>query len=147
MDRTERLPARPEVAAWTPGVVYGLALLASGWILGPLRVLLVEPVVGPFGAVFVEAPLMIAITVLITRWLDRHNWIGRRRREQAAMGLIGASLVLVGEGGGALLMTGDRGGLNIFITPEGLIGLLLVGIAALTPLILLSWPTSPPRLR
>ena len=77
--------------------------------------------------------------------LHTRNWIGGRRRDRAAMGLIGACLVLVGEGAASLLMADSREALNTFVTPAGLVGLALVGLAALTPLLLLAWPSS--RLR
>lgn len=123
-----------------PGIAYGMALLASGWILGPLRALLVTPLVGPFAAAFVEAPLLIAVMILTVRWMDRRHWIGGRRRDRAAMGLIGACLVLVGEGAASLLMVEGRDGFNSYVSPAGLAGLALLGVAALMPLILLAWP-------
>ena len=135
----------PTPAPWMLGIAYGMALLASGWILGPLRALLVTPLIGPFTAVFLEAPLLIAVMILTVRWMDRRNWIGGRRRDRAAMGLIGACLVLVGEGAASLLIADSREGLNTFVTPAGLVGLALLGVAALTPLLLLAWPA--PRLR
>lgn len=135
----------PTPAPWMLGIAYGMALLASGWILGPLRALLVTPLIGPFAAVFLEAPLLIAVMILTVRWMDRRNWIGGRRRDRAAMGLIGACLVLVGEGAASLLMADGREGLNTFVTPAGLAGLALLAVAALTPLLLLAWPA--PRLR
>ncbi len=147
MSDTGRLPETAVVAAWTPGVVYGLALLASGWILGPLRVLLVAPLVGSFAAVFIEALLMIAVMVLTVRWMARHHWIGSRRGDRMTVGLMGAGIVLVGEGAGGRLMTGGWESLNTFTTPAGLIGLLLVSVAALTPVSLLSWPRSRLGLR
>lgn len=143
------LPLAPALAStpapWAPGIAYGMALLASGWILGPLRALFVTPWIGPFAAVFLEAPLLIAVMILTVHWVDRRNWIGGRRRDRAAMGLIGACLVLVGEGAASLLMADSREALNTFVTPAGLVGLALVGLAALTPLLLLAWPSS--RLR
>lgn len=145
MARVEFLPHAPIPAPWMAGVAYGMALLASGWILGPLRVLLVTPWIGALAAVFLEAPLMIAVMTLTVRWMDQMNWIGTRRRDRAAMGVIGACLVLVGEGAGSLLMPDSRETLNTFVTPAGLVGLLLVGVATLTPLFLLAWPA--PRLR
>ena len=63
------------------------------------------------------------------------------------MGLIGACLVLVGEGAGSLLMTDSLEALNTFVSPAGLVGLLLVGVAALAPLFLLVWPELRARLR
>ena len=145
MARVEFLPHAPIPAPWMAGVAYGMALLASGWILGPLRVLLVTPWIGALAAVFLEAPLMIAVMILTVRWMDQMNWIGTRRRDRAAMGVIGACLVLVGEGAGSLLMPDSRETLNTFVTPAGLVGLLLVGVATLTPLSLLALPA--PRLR
>ncbi len=135
------VPARAVVPTpWIAGIAYGVALLACGWILGPLRVLLAAPRMGPFAAVFLEAPLLIAVMILAVRWMDRRNWIGGRRRDRAAMGLIGACLVLVGEGAASFLMVGSRAALNSFVTPTGLAGLALLGVAALAPLILLAWP-------
>ena len=147
MSRTGRLTKTTAAAAGAPGVIYGLALLASGWILGPLRMLLVAPLVGAFAAVFFEAPLMIAVMVLTVRWLARHHWIGNRWGDRVTVGLMGASIVLVGEVAGGRLMTGGWESLNTFTTPAGLIGLLLVSVAALTPVSLLSWPRSRLGLR
>lgn len=120
------------------GVVYGLALLAAGWILGPLRVMVVAPLIGPVAAVGLEAPLLTAVMVLTLRWMERLNLLGRRPAGRAVVGLTGAGVVLAGEVAGAFLAPDHREALSRFVTPSGLFGLVLVAVAALIPLVLLA---------
>ncbi|WP_310540403.1 hypothetical protein [Phenylobacterium sp.] len=81
---------RPSWPTWTLGVLYGLTLLACGWILGPLRVMVVAPLIGPLAAVGLEAPLLTAVMVLTIAWMERLNLIDRRPVRRAAIGLTGA---------------------------------------------------------
>jgi hypothetical protein len=143
----EPSPPRPSWPSWTLGVLYGLALLAGGWILGPLRVIVVAPLIGPLAAVGLEAPLLTAVMVLTVRWMERLNLIGHRPVGRAAIGLTGACVVLMGEVAGALLAPDHREALSRFFTPVGLLGLALVGVAAVIPLVLLAWPSPGRRLR
>ena len=138
---------RPSWPSWTLGILYGLVLLAGGWILGPLRVMVVAPLIGPLAAVGFEAPLLTAVMALTVRWMERLNLIGRRPVRRAAMGLTGACVVLMGEVVGALLAPDRREALSRFFAPAGLLGLALVGVVAVIPLVLLAWPSPDRRLR
>lgn len=130
-----------------PGLLYGLALLAGGWILGPLRVMVVAPVIGPLAAVGLEAPLLTAVMVLTVRWMERLNLIVHHPSRRWVIGLTGAGVVLVGEVAGTLLAPDHREALSRFFTPVGLFGLALVGVAAVVPRLLLAWPSPARRLR
>lgn len=109
--------------------------------------MVVAPLIGPLAAVGLEAPLLTAVMVLTIRWMERRNLIGRRPVRRAAIGLTGACVVLAGEVAGALLAPDHREVLSRFFTPSGLLGLALVGVAAVIPLVLLAWPSQGQRLR
>ncbi|MES2722167.1 MAG: hypothetical protein V4656_03340 [Pseudomonadota bacterium] len=143
----EPAPPRPSWPGWALGVLYGLALLAGGWILGPLRVMVVAPLIGPLAAVGVEGPILTTVMILTVRWMERLGLIGREPVRRATIGLTGAGVVLVGEVAGALLAADHREALSRFFTPVGLFGLALVGVAAVIPLVLLAGPSPARRLR
>ena len=109
--------------------------------------MVVAPRIGPLAAVGLEALLLTAVMVLTVAGMERRNLIGRRPLRRAAIGLIGAGVVLAGEVAGALLASDQREALSRFFTPAGLLGLALVGVAAVVPVVLLAWPSPPRRLR
>ena len=51
--------------------VYFVAPFAGGALLGPIRVMVLEPRLGPTLAVLCEAPLMLATSYLIAGWVLR----------------------------------------------------------------------------
>lgn len=68
------------------GIVFG-----CGFLLGPLRVLVLEPRIGTRAAELVEAPVMLAVIVLAARW------VGRRWRDRiGASGLLGVGSMAAG---------------------------------------------------
>ena len=105
------------------------------------------PLIGPLAAVGLEAPLLTAVMVLTIAWMERLNLIDRRPVRRAVIGLTGACVVLAGEVAGALLAPDHREALGRFFTPAGLLGLGLVGVAAVAPLVLLALPSRARRLR
>lgn len=74
------------------GVVFG-----TGFLLGPIRVLWLEPRVGPIMATACEAPLLLIAMLVAARWVPRVLEIRRDPK----------TLVLVGMGALALLQIAD----------------------------------------
>ncbi len=81
------------------GVLYFGLVFVLGFILGTLRVLVLEPRLGSTGAVFLELPVMLAASWLLCGWL-----IGLLRVSPA----IGARLTMGGTAF-ALLMLAELG--------------------------------------
>jgi hypothetical protein len=115
---------------------YGLSMLAAGWVLGPARVLLVAPRLGPTLAVLVEAPIMLVCAALIAAGLLQHGWVRPTRRDRLTFGVLGATIALIGEFATAAALWGPLAALAPMSTLPGGIGLLLVAITAILPLAL-----------
>jgi hypothetical protein len=68
--------------------LYFLAVYAAGFLFGTVRVLLLEPRMGPFSAVLCEAPFLLLVMIAAARWAPR----------AAGMPLKGSPLVIAGFG-------------------------------------------------
>ena len=44
-------------------------MFGAGFLLGPIRVLLLEPHIGALWAVAIEVPLLLVVMVLAARWM------------------------------------------------------------------------------
>src|SRR5262245_18281246 len=53
------------------GALYFALAFAAGWVLGPIRELLVIPRVGRTAGYLFEAPLMLIVMVVAARWVVR----------------------------------------------------------------------------
>lgn len=116
-------------------VLYFAIVFGVGFLLGPIRVLLLEPRLGPVASVLIEAPVLIAAIVLAARWAPRAagvpartphlllTGIGALVLQQAADFAVG--LFLRGMGTAQLLAQ--------FATTEGRIYLILLGLFATMP--------------
>lgn len=67
--------------------LYFLAVFGAGFLLGPVRVLLVEPRLGAFAAVLCEAPFLLAVIVVASRWAPRAVGLQPARRAMVLVGL------------------------------------------------------------
>ena len=124
--------------------LYFAIVFSTGFALGPIRVLWLEPRIGPLAAAFCEAPLLLAAMVLSARWAPR------------AVGLPSAlkSLALVGLGALALQQAADLAvglglrGLGLhdqlaqFATPQGSVYAALLVLFAAMP-VLANFQSSP----
>lgn len=111
--------------------VYAGLAFAAGFALGVARVLVLEPRLGPLGAVIVEGPPMLAISWLAARWIVG-RWMSRARRERRLlMGVVGLGLLLLAELAiSPLVNAGAPAGwlsafFDKFLTPAGLVGAFL----------------------
>ena len=80
-------------AAAAPGALYFAACFAAGAVLGPLRVLALEPRLGMAAAVALEAPVMLVVAALAARAVLR-RWPGA---SPLAVGAVGLLLLLAAE--------------------------------------------------
>jgi hypothetical protein len=116
------------------GLVYGAALFACGFLLAPLRILVLEPRIGALAAVLVEAvPLLLAMA-LLAPWAARRQRVAPGRRARAAMGAVGVAVLLACESALALARGGLAAWIAGFATPAGLAGLALLAAVAVMPL-------------
>jgi hypothetical protein len=79
------------------GALYFLLVFGAGFALGTLRVLLVVPRLGARTAELIEAPVMLAVTVLAARWTVRRLAVPPARVPRLAMGGIALGLLLAAE--------------------------------------------------
>jgi hypothetical protein len=126
--------------------LYFAIVFGAGFILGPIRVLVLEPRLGEPWATACEAPFLLAAMVIAARWVPRVTRLGYSFASLALMGL--GALVLQQIADFAVGM-GLRGlspsqQLAHFATPEGLIyAALLAAFVAMPALVGRRVPLSP----
>jgi hypothetical protein len=116
---------------------YFAIVFGAGWILGPIRVLWLEPRLGPTLAVVCEAPFLLVVMVVAARKIPPAAHLASGRTSLILMGLGALVLQQAAEFslGAALRGRSPSDQLAQFATTPGLIyaGLLLV--FALMPLL------------
>ncbi|MBI1407437.1 MAG: hypothetical protein GC145_15095 [Caulobacter sp.] len=115
-------------------MLFGLAMLAAGWLLGPVRVLLIEPRLGSVAAVWLEAPIMLAVILVSARWVSRRFRLAGDLAARLTVGSLALALVIAAELAGALALRGQAPAetLAALLAPAGLpvLGLYLVVLLA-----------------
>ncbi len=114
---------------------YFLAVFGAGFLLGPIRVLVLEPRLGPFAAVLVETPLLMAVIVIAARVVPRYAGVAQRLAPLLAVGFGALALqqiadVTVGYTLRGLSLTDQ---LRRLASPEGAIYVALLFAFALMP--------------
>lgn len=79
------------------GLLYFALTFGAGFVLGPLRILILVPRLGTRIAELVELPVMIAITWLAARWVTGRLAVPPRPAPRLAMGAIAGALLLAAE--------------------------------------------------
>lgn len=123
--------------AWLKAaLIYFAAVFAVGFVLGPLRELVVKPWIGGLGAILVEAPLMMAAMVFFAPRAARWSGLTGGSGPHLAMGLTALAFVLAAEAGLAHILRGWSwdAWIGHFATPEGIAGLGLYVVFAVVPL-------------
>lgn len=72
-------------------IIYFVMVFGIGFLLGPIRVLLLEPRVGTRTAELIEAPVMLVAIIVIARWVGR-RWC----RNLAPLARLGVGFLTVG---------------------------------------------------
>ncbi len=88
------------------GLVYFALVFACGWVLGPIREVVLVPWLGRTAGVAIEAPLMVAAMIVAARWTLRRLAIPGRPAPRIAAGLIALGLLLAAELAGTLGLRG-----------------------------------------
>lgn len=119
------------------GCLYFALVFAAGWLLGPIRVLWLEPRVGEAVAVTAEAPLMLAATVLAARFVTGRPTAPAGVPGRAALGLVGFALLMAAEVVMSLALRGLTFGqwFDRFATVPGAISLALFLLFAAMPVL------------
>lgn len=79
------------------GVWYFVIMFAIGWLIGPVRVLFVEPAFGETAALVIEAPVMLAAMVYAVLWLTARMRIPSALLARVLMGLTALAILLAAE--------------------------------------------------
>ncbi|MGZ8287213.1 MAG: hypothetical protein ACXW27_12650 [Allosphingosinicella sp.] len=79
------------------GALYFLLIFLLGMALGTVRVLLIEPRVGPVGSVVLELPFMLAASWFVCGWLIRYLSVPAAVSSRAAMGALAFALLMAAE--------------------------------------------------
>ncbi|MDX2221621.1 MAG: hypothetical protein SFV21_02665 [Rhodospirillaceae bacterium] len=99
--RSVRL-GRPKAAA----LAYFAIAFSVGFALGTVRVMLVVPLIGDFGAVALELPVMLAVSWLAAGWCVRRFAVPARAAPRLLMGGLAFALLMLAELGVSVLAFG-----------------------------------------
>ncbi len=117
-----------------PGMAYGLSGFGFGFAFGIVRTLVVAPLVGPFTAVAIETPLMLAACTPLARLFVR-RWAIGTPRQALVMGLSAFAALMLCEVVMALVLGQTmRFWVAGLALPEGMLGLAGQITFALLPL-------------
>ena len=118
-------------------MTYFAIVFGAGFILGPIRTLWLEPQLGPFASVAIEAPVLLAAMVFAA-WISTTRFAAISIRQRAAVGLGALALVIVADFsvGLALRQQTAAAQWDYLSTPAGRIYVLLLGIFGLMPMLL-----------
>jgi hypothetical protein len=122
------------------GLVYFAVVYACGFLAGTARELLLKPALGQTASLLIEAPVMLAVSYRVARWVVRNaGGAGGylTASEKLAIGLIAFTILIAAEIVLAHLMRGwsFSDWLNHLATTDGLISLLLFVAFALMPVL------------
>lgn len=79
------------------GALYFVVMFALGFVLGTLRVLVVAPRLGDWGATLIELPIMLTLSWFACRWLVGRFAVPGRVAPRLAMGATAFMLLMVAE--------------------------------------------------
>lgn len=117
------------------GFLYSAVVFATGFVIGPLRELVVKPWAGGLWALMIEAPLMILAMVYLAPYAARWSGLATGLARRVAMGAVALAFVLVSEMLAAKVVRGWSLSqwIDHFASPEGLIGIALYVVFAAVP--------------
>lgn len=131
------------MAAWrrdvSAGAAYFALTFAVGALVGPVREVMLKPLVGETGALLVEAPLMIAAMALIAARVVARFGVSSTRPARIIMGGVALALLLVAEMALTYLLRHISPAVWVahFWSREGMISATLYALFAMMPVALL----------
>ena len=72
--------------------LYSITVFAAGFVLGAIRVLWLEPKIGPLAAVLCESPLLLIAMALASRWVPD---VMHLHHDPVSLGLMGIGALAV----------------------------------------------------
>lgn len=128
--------------------LYFAVVFGAGFILGPIRVLVLEPRLGGLWATVCEAPFLLAAMVIAARWAARATRLGSSFTSLALMGIGGLVLQQIADFAVGMGLRGLSPSQQLahFSTPQGLIYAALL-LAFLAMPVLANRRIPSPRLR
>lgn len=118
-------------------VLYFLLVFAAGWVLGPLRELVLMPRFGRTVGLLAEAPLMLIAMVFAARWSLRRPEVPATMGARVTVGLIALALLLAVEAASVRWVRGV--GVAEYVTghdlTDGAITLALFALFAAMPIL------------
>jgi MFS family permease len=79
------------------GLLYFALVFGAGFILGPIRILLVAPYLGERFAELLETPLILLVIIFVARWVVRRFQLPQRTIHRLPVGLLALALGLLFE--------------------------------------------------
>jgi hypothetical protein len=115
--------------------IYFLAVFSAGFLLGPIRVLLLEPRIGAVAATLCEAPLLLIAMVVAARWAPRLAGSTTSLAGMLAVGIGALALQQAADLMVGMLLRGLSAQQQFarLATPEGAIYAVLLALFALMP--------------
>jgi hypothetical protein len=89
-----------------PALLYFVIVFGAGFILGPIRLLLVIPRVGVRSAELMEAPIMFVVMILASRWIVRKFSEPSDFASRLVLGFLALVLMLGSEFALAIILNG-----------------------------------------
>jgi hypothetical protein len=119
------------------GAVYFALVFLAGFILGVVRTLLIEPVVGETSAVLLELPFMLTVSWIVCRWILKRIHVHGNVGARLFMGAAALVLLLAAEAGLSLTLAelSLQQHFGLYLKPAAQLGLLAQIVFALIPLI------------
>jgi hypothetical protein len=124
------------MAVLKAALAYFLLLFALGWVLGPIRELVLVPRFGRAAGLLIEAPVMLVAMVFAARWCVRRFAVPAGFVARAGMGGLALALVLAAELAGTRLVRGlSLAEWAATFQGVGMVAALLFFLLALMPLL------------
>ena len=79
------------------GVAYFSIMFAIGFVLGTVRVMVLAPALGEWGAAFAELPIMLGISWVTAAWLIARLRVAQTSTARLVMGLAAFALLMIAE--------------------------------------------------
>lgn len=79
------------------GSLYFAVVFGAGFVLGPIRILWIVPRLGTRVAELLEAPIMLAVTIVAARWIVRRFAVPQTPSSRVGMGCVALVLMLLAE--------------------------------------------------
>lgn len=121
----------------TAALLYFAIVFGVGFVLGPIRVLWLEPRLGPVIATIGEAPFLLATMVVASRWVPR---VVRLRQDLGSLALMGLGALALQQSADLAVGSRLRGispaeQLGNFATTQGVIYAALLAAFKMIPLL------------